>query len=456
MKQVEKYLRFTSEWVSDFKSVNTLLSYLLRIGGSVASRKLYCWTVYSICKYLNKLPDDLIQMEKTEIETLVQEFCDIYFKKYHNPNSSNVKLQILKTFFKVNGFKREKELDIQGYSKRLYYHQRPEYIPTLQEILSMANSSGSLRNRAIILTLFSTGLRNSTLRAIRYGDVREELEKGLDIIHILVSKEMKRLDPNACKGGHEYDIFTNLEATKSIRLYIKERIRRFGKIDDDEPLFISEPSKLRGRWRKFHKILTASELQLIVKEAAQRAGIENWINVRPHVLRKNFNTILRSPLVDENRLDVQTQEILVGHKLPGSMHFYYRASTEDLRKEYAKLVFTPPNEKMAEIIEVLNAIARTLGVDIQQSPEEIFRSIKQAIKNKGIHNQYEQTLNNTIIEESELPSPIFLTNYIPQESPLQKNVTKLNIKASLQPLNFQTEIKYDLLHFFNHHKNLKK
>jgi hypothetical protein len=59
-------------------------------------------------------------------------------------------------------------------------------------------------------------LRNSTLRAIRYKDVADELEKDYSNITIPVYPEMKDLEPNACKGGIPYYTFTCDEATQAL------------------------------------------------------------------------------------------------------------------------------------------------------------------------------------------------------------------------------------------------
>ncbi|RLI41222.1 hypothetical protein DRO69_11840, partial [Candidatus Bathyarchaeota archaeon] len=101
--------------------------------------------------------------------------------------------------------------------------------------------------------------------------------------------------------------------------------------------------------------------------------------------------ILRSPLADGGRMDWKTQEILMGHKLPGAMHAYYRASVEDLRKECAKLIFTPRSEGETE--DVLRAFAEVLGIDFLKlmeskknmlgrdlSIEEKMQFLKQPVK----------------------------------------------------------------------------
>ncbi|RLI12587.1 MAG: hypothetical protein DRO43_06835, partial [Candidatus Hecatellales archaeon] len=98
---------------------------------------------------------------------------------------------------------------------------------------------------------------------------------------------------------------------------------------------------------------------VIVKEAARKAGIKDWIQVTPHCLRKTYDYILRSERIDGTRLDVKTQEILMGHKLPGSQDAYYdKTKVEELRKEYSKLNFNPNNPE--------TVVAKLLGVNAAQ------------------------------------------------------------------------------------------
>jgi integrase len=247
----EVYLRVT-DWESEYSSVNRLLAHLGRKSRSEASRILYCENLYAFCVKTGKTPDELVHMDKAELETCVQDFCDDRFKRTQNARVTNVVMETLKTFFRTNGFKNDKKLDVEGRSLRGYSRKRPEYVPTLREAIRMASVAGSLRNKAIILVLTCTGLRNSTLRAIRYGDVKQELEGGQERVHIKVHKGMKEMVPNACKNGIEYSVFTCPEATEALRLYIKERLRKYGGIDDNEPLFISEPARLR-RCRRVRK-----------------------------------------------------------------------------------------------------------------------------------------------------------------------------------------------------------
>ncbi|MEM0011496.1 MAG: tyrosine-type recombinase/integrase, partial [Candidatus Bathyarchaeia archaeon] len=187
--------------------------------------------------------------------------------------------------------------------------------------------------------LFSTGLRVSTLIALTYGDVKDDLEKGYSIIRVPVYPEMKKRVPGACKNNVPYYTFACEEAVKVLRLYLRERIEKYGSIEPYEPLFCSEYNQISFQERRL-KFMTPREVQRIIKDAARKAGIANWMYVTPHSLRKTYESMLRSELIDGGRLDVKTQEFLMGHILPGSQDAYYdKTKCEQLRLEYARINF---------------------------------------------------------------------------------------------------------------------
>ncbi|MGD0028495.1 MAG: tyrosine-type recombinase/integrase [Candidatus Bathyarchaeia archaeon] len=391
----EEYLK-VSRWASDYPSVNNLLRHLrYRKIGSEDSRCIYGNAVYVFCKYSGKLPDELLALEKADIEKLIEDFC--YHKMDHgwrSPRTANTALFMLKTFFKVNGFKGNQKLEVECFHQSVRERTRAEYIPTLDEARRMANVAGSLRNRAIIFFMLSTGLRNGTIRGLLYVDVKDELEKGAVNILIKVHKGMKRIVNSACKGNIEYSVFVSEEATEALKLYLSHR-RRFGEIHNEEVLFCSEHNRL-SRNERVKKPLTARELQVIVKTAACKAGIKEWKNVVPHCLRKTFESVLRSQLADGGRLDLKTQEYFMGHILGGSMDTYFdKTKVDQLRKEYAKLMFKPYEQAKVEVLESLQNIAETMGVDYAQLEEskkkELGRPLQDAEKLIIIQEAFKQT-----------------------------------------------------------------
>lgn len=379
--------------------MNALLRHLkYRKIGSESSRCIYGNAVYAFSKYAGKLPDALVSMEKTEIEKLIEDYC-IYKmeqKQWKSPRTANTALFMLKTFFKVNGFKGIKKLELDCFHQSVRERTKPEYIPSLDEARRMANVAGSLRNRAIVLFIISTGLRNGTLRALLYGEVKEEFEAGTTNILIKIHKNMKRIVPSACKGNTEYSVFTSGEAAEALHLYLKER-QRFGEIQDEEVLFCSEHNRLTRKERSI-KPLTPRELQVIIKNAARKAGVKEWKNVVPHGLRKTFESVLRSQLTDGDRLDLKTQEYFMGHILGGSMDTYFdKTKIEELRKEYAKLIFKPQEQAKVEILESLQAIARTIGIDYirleESKKKELGRALNDSEKLIIVQEAFKQTAN---------------------------------------------------------------
>lgn len=326
-------------WRSEWKSVQNLLNHLARKTKSEASKRNYLQIIHRFCKHYNYTPDSLIKLKKKKIEKLIQDYCDTLLNRNCSKRYINVVLHILKTFFKVNGFIGVRSLNLESYHVPTRYRKRKEYVPTKYEIYEMADNAGSLKNRAIILTLFSSGLRVSTLIALTYGDIREELERGFRIMKIPVYADMKKRVPEACKGNIEYFTFASEEATKAIRLYLAERMRKYGNIDENEPLFASDYRGVKKKERA-RKFMTRREVEYIVKEAARKANIKDWQYVTPHCLRKAFESVLRGELVGGGRLDYKDQEYLMGHILPNSSDAYYdRTKIEKLRLEYAKLSF---------------------------------------------------------------------------------------------------------------------
>jgi site-specific recombinase XerD len=104
-------------------------------------------------------------MKKADVEKLIQDFCDHKRECGCSSRTVNTTLFMLKTFFKINGFKGNEKLEVDSYYQPVRARTREEYILTLDEARRMTNVSGSLRERAIILFMVSTGLARESLHA---------------------------------------------------------------------------------------------------------------------------------------------------------------------------------------------------------------------------------------------------------------------------------------------------
>jgi len=335
---------------------------------SFGTKEGYRFALIIFCRKLNKNPDQLIQMKKKLLEHEIDSFLDgIPCKKTRRHRRG-----ALKKFFEVNG---RKNLEISVVKVRSREPRvRPEYVPTLEEAWKMADYAGSLKNRLVIIILFITGLRISTLRVLKYGEVptkelwlkehtiKNELNNGKKNLAIIVDPEMKKYAPNACKDKIPYYVFTSEELTETLKNYLDERERKNGKIDDDEFLF---PSGYRGYSQKerANKPISTREIQRIVKNAARNAGLKHWKYVTPHCLRKTFMmTLINQP--EGSRLDEADREFFMGHILKGAQESYFvRTGIERLREKFSKLSFSPnpPSEKE----HLTKELAKLYGIDYE-------------------------------------------------------------------------------------------
>lgn len=330
-------------WESEFESVSRLLRHYKRKVRSEHTKGNACQTLKALSEFAGLDPDELVRLSPNKASHLVQEFVDSLANKGYSIRYVNVSLAYLKSFFKVNGFKGQRALEVERHYQPSRYRKRDEYIPTPDEIYKMAYAAGSTRNKALVLALYTSGFRNSTLRALLYGDVKDDLENGRDILKVPVYPEMKRIDPGACKGNIPYYSFLSRETVKAVHEYCAKRKKVFGDIDDNEPLFASTSRNLTPEVRRNTPVMKKT-LEHLVKRAARNAGIKKWRAVYPHCLRKSFESALRN-----SGLDPKDQEFLMGHILPGSQDAYYdKTKIEDLRKKYAQVTFFPQSTYTSE------------------------------------------------------------------------------------------------------------
>ena len=351
----ERFLQ-VSGWKSKFESVDKALRHYRRRVKSEKTRRNLLDSLNALCRFTGKNPDELVKLDVKEASEFVQAFLDDLADKGRSVRYVNVTLAYIKTFFRVNGFEKDREIRVERYFQPSRYRKRPEYVPTSEEIERMAIAAGSKRNKALILMLYTTGLRISTLRALTVGDIIEELESGLNVIKIPVYPEMKNRIPEACKGGIPYYTFASAEAVEALRDYLEERKKKYGGLENNEPLFCSDTTNVPVEVRRKTPVMRKA-IQQIVKRAARKAGIKRWRDVTPHCLRKAFESALRN-----NGLDVKDQEFLMGHILPGSQDAYYDYSkVEELRAKYARIRFFRKAE--VDKIEMLKTFAKSLGIE---------------------------------------------------------------------------------------------
>lgn len=162
----------------------------------------------------------------------------------------------------------------------------------------------SLRDKAILELLFSTGLRVSELCA---------LNSDIDLTRDDLSVRGK--------GDKVRVVFISDAAKAAVKNYLKVRK------DMEEALFVNIP---RGAANKRSPSrLTPRSIELLIKTYAAKAGITK--KVTPHVLRHSFATDLLS-----NGADLRSVQALLGHASINTTQIYTHVTDAHLREVHKK------------------------------------------------------------------------------------------------------------------------
>jgi site-specific recombinase XerD len=168
----------------------------------------------------------------------------------------------------------------------------------------------SMRDKAILELLFSTGLRVSELCS-------------LDIDLDLTRDEF----PIRGKGDKVRVVFLSETAKSAVRRYLKARK------DMEEALFVNIPiSSGKGNEKAPKKAatrLTPRSIERMIKIYAAKAGITK--KVTPHVMRHSFATDLLS-----NGADIRSVQQLLGHASINTTQIYTHVTDAHLREVHKK------------------------------------------------------------------------------------------------------------------------
>jgi len=167
-----------------------------------------------------------------------------------------------------------------------------------------------LRDRAILETLFSTGLRVAELAALncdqfKINDRTQELEIAV-----------------IGKGSKIRTVYFSERAIKFIRNYLKKRH------DADEALFINYKPGIEKT--NDPRRLTTKSIEDIVKKYVKIAGLP--VMATPHTLRHSFATDLLS-----EGADIRLVQEFLGHRNIATTQIYTHVTNKQLRDVHKKL-----------------------------------------------------------------------------------------------------------------------
>jgi integrase/recombinase XerD len=180
-------------------------------------------------------------------------------------------------FFFVRTLKRPQFRDFLPYPRE---YKRLPTILSKDEVARLINASGNLFRRALLMTLYGTGMRRSEAACLKISDIDSQRM----IIRVVKGK-----------GGKDRDLPLSPALLETLREYWRWR----------KPRLYLFPSRYQHQGPE--QPISDKTLWITCTDAARRAGIRK--RVTPHTLRHSWATHLL-----EDGTDLRTIQVLLGHE----------------------------------------------------------------------------------------------------------------------------------------------
>lgn len=281
--------------------------------------KMYAYYLDFFVDWLQKENDQKeIQVESINEDT-IRYFRLFLSRNYKNPYKGELKKQTqnyflvaLRSFFRYLTKSKKKVMspdmiELGKRKDRTVKFLKEEELQRLFEAVK-GDDEASLRDKAILEVLFSTGLRVSELAALN----REQLNLKTGEFGVIG------------KGGKARVVFLSTRATNALKAYLDKRK------DPYSPLF------LRYSGPKADDVLTDEKLRLSVRSIQRmlnkyrkRANI--LFRIGPHVLRHSYATDLLS-----HGADLRSVQEMLGHKNIATTQIYTHVTNVRLKEIHKK------------------------------------------------------------------------------------------------------------------------
>ncbi len=160
-----------------------------------------------------------------------------------------------------------------------------------------------LRDKALILAMYSAGLRISELASLKLSDLSPDMS-GARVIG---------------KGDKERYVFFSDEGREALLAYMPARSARIRAENPTDNLFINRKGGA----------LSVSGIRWIISKYSERSGLQK--NIHPHALRHSFATHLVN-----SGCDVRVVQELLGHASLSTTQRYAHVNMERLKEVYTK------------------------------------------------------------------------------------------------------------------------
>jgi len=319
--------------------------------------------------FTNKVPEEMVIMTSRTVEAGPEEkygvatseitgFAKVFISRFLDSDkreSARRARTCLVSFFRANGLSLELESIPRG-------PKREELVLRKSLIYSMADYAASLRNRAIVLCMYQSGLGIIALRNLNYAHVKKQLEENRVPIRMHITSHI-----NQRVSQVPYYAFFGEEACEALKAYVNERKKRFQELvektdarenhslDVDNALFASE-----GRSIAFGERMAISSIWRVITDAAKRTSLEKE-KFRPGFLRKAFERELDRAPIDEKTCNY----------LKGKPNHGIEYDIQEVERQYKKCNF---GRTELDKLRIIKEFVQSIGIT------EINREIYKAMK----------------------------------------------------------------------------
>lgn len=335
-------------------------------------------TLNELYQMTGKTPSELINEAKEEQKPYLDNnqiiFKDIedrkiteYFYNYYQflrnrelaNNTINTKLTTFRAFYNEYDVELPKNIKLDLTTKIL----REGDIPNIDDIRRAVENATSLRNKAIITFMASTGISSGDVRTFKVSDFTRATEKyhnGDSIEDLLDDKQIKDVIPcwyfkpeKTKKVGNICMTFNTPETSDLIIEYLKNR----NDLREDDCLFLSQ----------YREGLQPSGVINLYKELNDKLFGRNEDAKRffhAHAMRKFFKSTIA-----HNSSDYNKSKILTGHSI-SKIDMVYEELNEDIMKQFYMLLIPHLSIKDTEVKTIKDEDFVHLEQELAQKDEK--------------------------------------------------------------------------------------
>jgi integrase/recombinase XerD len=224
-----------------------------------------------------------------------------YLASYEKAKIGTVgqKLSVLKSFF---GWLVKEEILLRDPTSKVKLPKKPKRLPkglTIEELETIRESCVSLRQRALLEIMYSTGCRLSEISSMNRDDINVQ------------SMNLKVIG----KGDKERVVYLSFKALFHLKKYLNSRS------DSCEALFVTERQQYRRMGNR--------AIQREIDKIERAANISK--NLTPHIMRHTFATLSM-----DAGIELADLQHLMGHSNPSTTLVYSQVSEERKQQAFKK------------------------------------------------------------------------------------------------------------------------